>query len=302
MNFVTVPVEGFSESSYFEHNPDVAEAVKNGGFITGWEHYVFFGINEGRAGVPEKVSLRLKAIIAEKFPKSYPPHELQLRTQGYNDISGYYRVGNLVAHNMKTTLDKYRVIIPKGGKILDFGCGSGRIISWFRHYFKSCHFKGVDIDAEAVQWCQNNLSDIAGFSTNNHLPPLPFEDNCFDFVYSISIFTHLPEDMQLSWLKELRRITKKNGWLILTTHGKHLVNIHDSKKLITKTPELEKSFSDRGFVYYASYKQHGLPEFYQYAYHREDYIRKYWSQFFEITAFAEKGIANFQDLILCRVF
>jgi len=43
------------------------------------------------------------------------------------------------------------------------------------------------------------------------MPPMSYEDNMFDFVYSISIFTHLPEDMQFAWLQELQRITKPGG-------------------------------------------------------------------------------------------
>lgn len=32
------------------------------------------------------------------------------------------------------------------------------------------------------------------------------------------MFTHLPEEMQHSWLKELSRIAKPKGYLLLTTH------------------------------------------------------------------------------------
>jgi SAM-dependent methyltransferase len=50
-------------------------------------------------------------------------------------------------------------------------------------------------------------------------PPLPFEDASFDLVYSISVFTHLDEEMQDAWLNELKRVLRPGGILIITVHG-----------------------------------------------------------------------------------
>ncbi len=42
-------IPNFNEASYLEHNPDVAQAVTNGHFTSGAEHYIRFGRAEGRA-------------------------------------------------------------------------------------------------------------------------------------------------------------------------------------------------------------------------------------------------------------
>ena len=42
-----VPVE-YNEGEYLELNPDVAQAVKNGVFTSGIEHYLKYGFNENR--------------------------------------------------------------------------------------------------------------------------------------------------------------------------------------------------------------------------------------------------------------
>jgi ubiquinone/menaquinone biosynthesis C-methylase UbiE len=67
---------------------------------------------------------------------------------------------------------------------------------------------GTDIDAQTISWCQRHLGSIGKFVLNDIRPPLPFRDQFFDFVFSISIFTHLPEDMQFGWLKDINRVLK----------------------------------------------------------------------------------------------
>lgn len=59
-------------------------------------------------------------------------------------------------------------------------------------------FYGSDIDPEAIAWCKEHHADLAQFVVTPTSPPLPFEDNYFDFIYSISVFTHMPEEMELA--------------------------------------------------------------------------------------------------------
>lgn len=53
-------------------------------------------------------------------------------------------------------------------------------------------------------------------------PPTTYPDSLFDVVYAVSVFTHLTEDRQLSWLAEFARIIRPCGLLLLTTHGDRL--------------------------------------------------------------------------------
>jgi hypothetical protein len=45
----------FDEQKYLAHNPDVARAVAEGRFASGWQHFMQGGFRESRSGTPDKV-------------------------------------------------------------------------------------------------------------------------------------------------------------------------------------------------------------------------------------------------------
>src|SRR5262249_11359465 len=132
-------------------------------------------------------------------------------------------VGKLAAFDLQAAVESEGLYLPKLAKILDFGCGCGRIIQWFRILYPDAEIYGTDIDKEAIEWCARNLALTGQFSVNEERPPLAYKDNFFDFVFSISIFTHLPENMQFEWLSELRRVTKPGGLLAISVQNEHLL-------------------------------------------------------------------------------
>jgi len=60
---------------------------------------------------------------------------------------------------------------------------------------------------------------FADVRLNRLSPPLDFGSAEFDLVYAFSVFTHLTPDLQLEWIKELARILKPGGYVVLSTHG-----------------------------------------------------------------------------------
>ncbi len=180
-------------------------------------------------------------------------------------------------------------------RILDFGCGCGRLCRALKARAPSSELWGADIDPEAINWLTWNYQQFAKYRQAPHRPPVKFDDAYFDLVIGISVFTHLPEDMQFSWLEELRRITKPGGYLILTTSGQ------DNYE--NQPPEVQESMRTKGF-YYSDTGAYGqslsLPDFYQNTFHAHHYIQKEWSRFFEVVDIQRLAIEKHQDAILLR--
>ena len=118
---------------------------------------------------------------------------------------------------MRDVLADVDVDLATQDRILDFGCGCGKVA---RHWanLEGPEIHGCDYNPELVRWCQRNLPFMK-VKTNQLAPPTPYDSGSFDVVYALSVFTHLPESLQRAWAAELRRILRPGGVLLLTTLG-----------------------------------------------------------------------------------
>jgi ubiquinone/menaquinone biosynthesis C-methylase UbiE len=296
----------FDEEAYLRENPDVAQHVRSHPETNGWEHFAMCGyLNQNRRGVPSRLFDYVKSereanreateANREATIKPAAPAHLRKRVHGAENLPGFERVGRMLAANVFGQLMR---VGPYGDdfRILDFGVGCGRVI---RPLHELCletyltdgklHWFGSDIDAEAIAWCSSTLESIGTFVVNSHMPPLPFDDQYFHFVYSISIFTHLPEDMQFAWLSELRRVMRIGSFAVLSTHPTDLIPTFLKEKL-----------QDPGFYYHVAGDTEGLPSFYQVSFHSHEYIHKRWSEYFAVRKIIPDGIGKRQDLVLCQ--
>lgn len=104
-------------------------------------------------------------------------------------------------------------------KILDVGCGTGKISSMFLNDNK---VYGVDISSKIL-----NIAKKRGIITrqiNLDKQKMPFNNRNFDIIFLFDTLEHvfLPEKL----LKDCYRLLKTNGELYLTTH-----NVADSENL-----------------------------------------------------------------------
>ena len=220
-----------------------------------------------------------------------PPASLRYRVSGRPEIEQFLNIGKANAGEIEYALKKIGRDLDSFQNVLDFGCGCGRTLSWFAN--RNPKFFGTDIDADAINWCRQNLP-FGKFSVNDTLPPLEYSDNTFDFIYSISVFTHLNEDYQFQWLSELRRVSKPNAILIITVHdGKQKWKDLSSERLT----ELQKN----GFLFRITDDKKGIfPSWYQTAYHTKEYVLNVFSKYFKVLDYVERGINNFQDLVVVQ--
>lgn len=148
-----------------------------------------------------------------------PPAELRVRVAGTADIEAFLHGGRLAAQTVRDLLAAAGKPIEQCRAILDFGCGCGRVLREWKDFPETALY-GTDLNAELVQWCQQQLP-FASVSVNSAEPPAPFAEERFDAIYAFSVLTHMPLGTQKRWLREFQRILKPGGLLIFSTHGSY---------------------------------------------------------------------------------
>lgn len=158
-----------------------------------------------------------------------PPARLRVRVAGTSDIGWFMESGRREADVIVRALEGVGAGMEDFDTILDFGCGCGRVT---RHWaqLRGPTIHGTDYNWELVRWCLENL-EFGRFTVNGARPPLSYPDGAFDFVYAVSVFTHLSERLQLAWVKELRRLLRPGGYLLVTVQGdRYLDRLTESEK------------------------------------------------------------------------
>ncbi|MGH9967562.1 MAG: class I SAM-dependent methyltransferase [Pyrinomonadaceae bacterium] len=224
-----------------------------------------------------------------------PPPLLRHRVGGTLDAAIHLKVGRICAQNLKDMLGRIGKDIYSFSHVLDFGCGSGRVMSHFHDRPESCHLYATDIDKQAISWCREHLR-FACWEANDAMPPTRYADNTFDFIYAISVFTHLDEKMQFAWLHELKRVAKPDAILILSVHGTAALSqwSESDRELASKMGFFHK------VVRKGVFNRHGLPDFYQTSQHSREYVEANWSRLFKIVEYVEAGINEHQDAVILQ--
>jgi 2-polyprenyl-3-methyl-5-hydroxy-6-metoxy-1,4-benzoquinol methylase len=158
--------------------------------------------------------VRIRTAPPDELP--LPPEVLRLMVAGTDDAEWFLGAGRLAAGSLTSLLAKHDVNFDAFARVLDFGCGCGRVLRHLRHLPAELH--GCDSNPVAVEWCAEHLP-FAQVTVNALESPLDHDAETFDVVYALSVFTHLPTRLQSHWMAELRRVLKPGGVLVLSLHG-----------------------------------------------------------------------------------
>ncbi len=130
-------------------------------------------------------------------------------------------------------------------KVLDAGCGTGAVLDRLEDYVE-CY--GIDSSEEAIKFCKmRGLNNVVKASITS----VPFNDNFFHIVTSLDVLYHLQVKSDTEALKELYRVLKKNGILILNLPSYDFLTSEHDKAIHTRhryvKSELRQKVEQTGF-------------------------------------------------------
>jgi len=117
-------------------------------------------------------------------------------------------------------------------RVLDIGCGTGRLARPLTAYLATGSYDGLDIVGPSIAWCRGAYRDYpnvrfhhADLINRTYNPSgrvraadyrVPFADASFDFVLLTSVFTHMLVRDTQNYLSEIARVLAPGGRVFAT--------------------------------------------------------------------------------------
>ena len=136
--------------------------------------------------------------------------------------------------------------------LLDFACGYGRALRYFRAAFPQARLTACDINADAVDFCAQEFGAEPVYSTED---PAAIElPGPFDVIWVGSLFSHVPEEPWIGFLDLLASALSADGLLVFTTQGRNVRRQLVGRELDwaltdAATDEIVRGFDETGFGY-----------------------------------------------------
>ncbi len=131
----------------------------------------------------------------------------------------YFKVGLSAIHCIDEALAQAK--LNEVRTILDFPCGSGRVLRFLRQRFPESEITACELTPGPVGFCVRTFNAAPAFSSLN-LDEVSLGKN-FDLIWCGSLVTHLTERGIVSLLRLFQRHLAPGGIMIFTTHGDFVV-------------------------------------------------------------------------------
>ena len=229
--------------------------------------------------------------LAEKLERSapLPPRALAIRA-GVPDPADVIASYRAVGRDSRATI--LELLGPSwsfaGKRVLDFGCGSGKVMRHFLAEAAECELWGCDIDERSIDWINAELHPPLRAFANGEAPPLGQASESFDLIWSVSVFTHLT-DHWAGWLAELHRVLKPGGLAIISFLGGAMYEVWNEEEWV----------ADRIGMAVLNHGQDwelGGPT----VFHSPWWLREHWGRAFEFVELREGTAPREHGLVLLR--
>jgi SAM-dependent methyltransferase len=134
------------------------------------------------------------------------------------EIASYAERANNVMALIDATLSATGKAYDDVERWLDFGCGYGRVVRFLVERIPRERISACDVVTEGVDFCASEFG-VRPIRSGADLATL--ELGSFDFIYAISVISHLNERNSIAMLRLLGGSLTEGGAALFTTHGRY---------------------------------------------------------------------------------
>jgi SAM-dependent methyltransferase len=278
---ITLPASRFGTDP-FSFRFDVAGDREACGAGTGW---------------PDRARIWLPTDLRDFI--GFPVDGDQLtRVQTWSDQKTVTLTGYAAFRGFESLLARHGVIYRPGLRLLDWGCGHGRVTRHFQRHWPAARVTGIDIDSSNIAWCQATM-DRDAYVHAPLWPPTCLASRSFDAILGLSVMTHLSAEAQQAWLKEIHRLLKPGGVALISFGGDGaaaFASIHHTPAWWRQwrqtgfdddlmDPSLGNTIADQGY--------------YRVTHQSADHVRAYWGERLTVEAIEPQAF-GYQDIAVLR--
>jgi ubiquinone/menaquinone biosynthesis C-methylase UbiE len=126
-----------------------------------------------------------------------------------------------------------KYLLPENPKaILDYGCGPGLYVKYFKKYFPESKIYGCDISGKSVDAARKRHPDC-DFSVISNVSDLDIFKNKIDCVFVNCVLHHIPHSEHIDWITGLYNNMKKGAYLVVFEMN---MNNPLSRRLVNNSP------------------------------------------------------------------
>jgi SAM-dependent methyltransferase len=173
---------------------------------------------------------------------------INLNKQSYNSVATQFSRSRKKFWPILKKLAKY---ISKDSKVLDIGCGNGRLLRYLNDK-QILKYKGIDFSKELLCQAQKQVNTLdvkfeTEFCLGDMTKSLPLDKSKkFDFIFAIATICHLPNHkMRNGIFKQILNSLNSNGYFIMTNWN--MWQFSFKKKSIYKWWLQKAKFSEKEF-------------------------------------------------------
>jgi 2-polyprenyl-3-methyl-5-hydroxy-6-metoxy-1,4-benzoquinol methylase len=225
---------------------------------------------------------------ADELRFANPTKEMQEAFVGHSFKHTYFEASIFLNYMLQ-----YAAAEKTPERILDVGCGWGRMLRLLRHapVLAKTELYGCDIDDDALDVDRRTIPGV-WFTKIGTYPPTVYRDGLFDAIYAYSVLSHLSEKNHMAWAAEFARLIRPGGFACVTTQGPNFFEMcreyREGIKPITHNwhNEIARCFADPNdieryrageFMYVPRHQKHADPDYGQTAVPRQ-YFEKHWGE------------------------
>jgi SAM-dependent methyltransferase len=247
-------------------------------------------------------------VLPESDPFAFhnPSQALQEKVVGQSFEATYTEAARFVNYLLGQA---FRPSLPQ--RVLDFGCGWGRMLRVlrFKPELKSVELHGCDVNADFMEPIRRSVPHVY-LQLARSSPPLPYVDDWFNVIYAFSVFSHLSPESHLDSAGQFARILKPGGKVVITTQGHNFLRIckefregivpktHKWHELIAeafKEPDCDERYERGEFLYRATIPNYPV---YGEAVVPRSWFEKEWGTLgFKVVDWVDTEVQNYCSLV-----